>query len=444
MNIKPAEQLLNFEGAYTENSKSTPFQSYRSEKSRVSYGGGFHINKKPDTTPPPQLPEASKPHEIASRVFSPDMHSSIQVLENEIQRLKFQSQGIEKFRNSKYTEGILHLDPPSHSHRQVIEEQSFNRGNISLEELAVLKERNASRLLQIEAELSRSKFESQAPKDHFRSEYVPLVTKEKKTLKSKSIQDYEKKYQGKFQKYIEEKEKNRRLGLIKGKELKITENTLEENEDTLENEVLLKWMFKKLDKDKSGTVDKLELIQEFHQNPELANIFGFKEAIDSPRYLERFNQIFEKIGLGLKHEITMPEFLQFFESFSKSSKKIEQKIQKPQPVSKSPKKILKKSSSSTKILNSSKEATPICLLSNKHMKKLEEIFESLDAHQDLVVQRGYLVQTIMDDPNIIKILHIDAVRISHFQVLDLESMLIYIQNDGDGEEELINSLNIFL
>ena len=71
------------------------------------------------------------------------------------------------------------------------------------------------------------------------------------------------------------------------------------------------------------------------------------------------------------------------------------------------------------------------------MGKLEEIFESLDTQQDFVVKRGDLVDSMFENSEVIKILHIEAVKVSYFQTLDLESMLYYIKNDGNGEEEMI-------
>lgn len=432
MNLKPGYQDFAFEAGESEQSKSSPFQSFRGDKSRVSYGGGFHIAKKISPTPPSRQNIASDPIEIANRMSSANGYSSIEVLENEIQRLKFQSQGMENLRKSKYSEGILHLDPPSHRHPSHYEEKNIYEPHIGLQELELLKEKNATRLLEIEAELLRSKQEENHGKRKFSGEYVP-VFKQKKIKEKKSVNEYERKYQEKFEKYVEDKEKKRQIGLIKGKELRISQGADDEHEEAVENEVLLKWMFKKLDKDQSGTVDKIELIQEFHNNPELAKLFGFFEQVSSPRYLERFNQIFEKIGVGQKHEISISEFLLFFEKFSKSSKKFEKK---PETLPKSPKKNLRKSASAAKAIPPS-ESFPICLLAHKHMLKIEEVYNALDVHQDFVIKRGVLIESLMEDPGIIKILHIDAVKISHFQVLDLESMLIYILNDGDGEEEFI-------
>ena len=84
-------------------------------------------------------------------------------------------------------------------------------------------------------------------------------------------------------------------------------------------------MFKKLDKDHSGTVDKIELIHEFSQNPDLGKLFGFNEKADNPLYLETFHKIFDYIGVGNKNEISMIEFLRFFENFACSVSKEDSK-----------------------------------------------------------------------------------------------------------------------
>lgn len=425
MSIKPVQKNLNFEITNSEQFKNSS-QPSRTEKPRVSYGGGFHIQKKPEP-PPVYEPQKLHPDDLAQRISSPKGYSSLEVIQNELQRLRQDSQNIEKFREPKYTEGTLHLDPYAHNYH--IEQQI--PGKINLQQLEVLKEQNAARILEIEAELARSKQENYIGEHVSSHQYVPVFQPYSKTpKKNKSIQDYHKKYQEKFEKYLRDKQKSKTDKVITGKEMKIPDNYKTPAEEGVENSVILKWMFKKLDKDRSGKVDKVELIQEFHQNPELCKLFGFNIDITSSNYMQKFTEIFEKIGTGSKNEISMDEFLLFFDKFINPSKPT------PTRTEKSPKKILKKPSSA-KILTSVKEVGPVCLLANKHMKKLEEIFERLDIHQDLVVKRSDLIEEMQRDQKIIKILSIDAVRVSPYQVLDLESMLNYIRNDGDGEEEFI-------
>ena len=71
MNSKPGQQVLAFEGNSMEGSKSSPFQSFRGDKPRVSYGGGFHM-KKTTPTPVSHIPEVSHPEDFAQRLTSPN------------------------------------------------------------------------------------------------------------------------------------------------------------------------------------------------------------------------------------------------------------------------------------------------------------------------------------------------------------------------------------
>lgn len=446
MNIKSGQQVIDFDVTPTEYSKSSPFQSYRGDRPRMSYGGGFHMGAKHTPTPVVQVPEASNPNDIARRISSPDGRLSLHVIEEELERLKMQSQSIEKMRQSQFVKGILHLDPPNHSHSFHADHDMHSHSagkRTNLEELEVLKEKNAARLVEIEAQMARAKQEDYGHGyKGIKSEFISVIPNKKHPgKKERTISDYQRKYQEKFEKYVSEKEKKRIESQIKGKEMKVSESSRgkEEESELLETKVLLKWIFKKLDKDHSGMVDKVELFQEFHQNPELARLFGFVELVDSPRYLQRFNEIFDRLGVSNTHEITLDEFLLFFEKYTKSMNKVEKPVHaSPIKKDKSPKKVIhKKQSASAKSLHSEKENQPICLIPHKHMVKLEDIFNSLDMHQDYVVRRGELIDTMMQDPKIIKILHLDALRISNFQVLDLESMLTYIKNDGDGDEEFI-------
>ena len=235
MNIKPAQQVLNFEVSPLDNSKSTPLQSFRTDKSRVSYGGGFHISKKPESIQSPSFPQSLHPSEIAHRLSSPNGYSSIDVVQNEIQRLKNQSQELEKLRNSKPSDRILHMD--TYNYQRIPEEKTFYHENITLNELERLKEKNAAKIIEIEAEMARSKQEN-VSFGQKKAEYVPVFTKPQK--KTKTIEEYQKKYQEKFEKYRENKEKQKNYNKIKGKQMSPTENLNEDYSEALDTQILLK------------------------------------------------------------------------------------------------------------------------------------------------------------------------------------------------------------
>ena len=360
-------QQVLFDPSSSEVSKS-PFQSYRGDKPRMSYGGGFHMSKKPAPEPQPYVAETSKPIEIGHRFSSDPAIPPLHVIERELERLREHSTSIEKLRSSHFTAGILHLDPPSH--RNHIHEKEFSLNQkISLEELELLKEKNAARIVEIQAELRRSHTNEVI---NHSAEYIEVYQPRKSEIKKpEKLTEYQKQYYENFESYMNAKDKAKADRIIEAKIASENQGVLESargrKEDLEENE--FKWT--KVEKFKNEKRDKSPVRNDSH----------------SKRHKE-----------------------------SKS---------------------ILKSSSSVKSIKLEKEQQPTCLIPYKHMAKLEEVFLNLDTHQDYVVPRGELVTCMLENESIIKILNIDAVRVSNYQVLDLESMLTYIQNDGDGPDELI-------
>ena len=156
-------------------------------------------------------------------------------MQNEIQRLKNQSQELEKLRNSKPSDRILHMD--TYNYQRIPEEKTFYHENITLNELERLKEKNAAKIIEIEAEMARSKQEN-VSFGQKKAEYVPVFTKPQK--KTKTIEEYQKKYQEKFEKYRENKEKQKNYNKIKGKQMSPTENLAEDYSEALDTQILLK------------------------------------------------------------------------------------------------------------------------------------------------------------------------------------------------------------
>lgn len=322
----------------SDHSKSTPFQSFRGDKPRISYGGGFHISKKPAVPPQAYIAETSQPGEISNRLSSNSSVPPLHVIEMELERLKQQSMSIQALRNKQNSETILHLDPPSHRHKHE-EQPTFSHKNFGLQELELLKEQNANKIVEIEAELRRSK-EPEVRNKH--SEFVPVYYKREKSPKRpEKLNGVQKEYYEKFEKFVQGKEKKKVEKVFEGK----------------------------------GTQERVE------------------------RNLESF----------------------------KSGKSIGDI--KPKPIL--------KTSSSAKSLKIEKNEQPTCLIPYKHMAKLEEVFLKVDEHQDFVVPRGELIESMLEDEHIIKILHLDAVRVTPYQVLDLESMLLYIKSDSCSPEDLL-------
>lgn len=72
----------------------------------------------------------------------------------------------------------------------------------------------------------------------------------------------------------------------------------------------LAYIFKKIDTDGTGKIDKVELMQELHRNSDLARILGFAAEAAQPDYMSQFEALFRSLGQG--NEVTFEQFREFF------------------------------------------------------------------------------------------------------------------------------------
>ena len=380
--------------AFKNNLNSSLSQFYGNSQVhlRKSYGGGFSVPSKPQT----KLPEYSftKNYE---ETYNPDY---VESLEARLQQLKAQS---EQLKSQGQVSSSFYQNNTSNQ-------------NLTIEEIEILREQQSAKLLELQAEYNRTK--NQTPSNtqvlenfNYRS-FSPKQTHKSRFSPSRQ------KYEDKFQRYLENKRVSQKPKSAQ-RESK-TSCVLKKTKGDFEKVTFLRWMFSKLDKDNSGTIDKVELMQEFHQNPDLAELFGLREHAEHPHYMERFEEVFSNIGLSGKFEFSFEDLVDFFGMQTQPEK---QKVsrEKKKPTSKG---IIK-------------EEQPVCLLTNKHMELLEDVFLFADKYQDLALKRSELVNAMRANEKVAKILNVDSVRISDYQVLNLETMLEFIEFDGEGPEEHI-------
>ncbi|CAG9319563.1 unnamed protein product [Blepharisma stoltei] len=411
----------------------------REVKPRVSYGGGFQMPRKEASSPGHLQQSPRTASQISARYSSQiENQPSISNFEQELMKLKMESQYLSNQWFSKPIDpSILHVDPITHSHKSYY--KAADATNLSLEELELMKESQTKKLIDLETEYYRTKqtssfqHPSQSSGINFsysrsspKASYDYFTPKGKPTSQSVRLSPTREQYEAKYERYLQGKAMNKKNKDIRGKP-KINSKEIKKGQTSdreFEMVTFLRWMFKKLDKDGSGSVDTVELMQEFHANPEIAEMFGLREQAEHPQYMERFKDVFDSIGLGNKHEFTLDDFLEFF-----------RKRQEKPTVKKTP--IKRPKSPKKNIETAEPPADPVCLLTNKQMQILEEVFFNRDEYEDKVLKRYDFIDALKQDERVIKILHVDAIKLGPFQTLNLETMLNFIENDGDGPEEFI-------
>lgn len=459
-----AAQLNSYEARLFTATASPP----REVKAKVSFGGGFYLPKRESGEQHSQESDISakfnwRPDDVPEE---PRVHGQgiIDSLEVELMRLKRESYSIKEQKASKpVQESLLHLNPTPHRHVQEKRPE-----DMSLADLETMRSRHAAKLVELEAEYLMQKKDlnrqsrAAPPEDKFsktlwmshdqeetKHEYV-----ERPHLPPK--QTFISKYEAKFERYLNEKVKQKRGREIKG--TAVWEPTPQEAEDNKnELKILVKYMFNKLDKDLSGQVDRLELLQEIHSNPELAELFNLKSLVTDDSYVVKFNEMYKRVA-GDRDSITLPELNQFFhldrleQTRPKPISKAQTSLQtlpnkpqvKPQTLPKQSYSIDSRSRLSNTLsprketeTSTNRDSGTVCLLQAKHISILDSLFNYADEHQDFVMSRRKLYDTYYQDERVIKILGVDAVRLSANQSLSLESMLEFILQDGDGMDELI-------
>lgn len=272
----------------------------REVKARQSFAGGFQFPRKSTQ----QLTTRTRYDDLNERANETAWQYSgnaIQSLEEQVAKLRQESEGLKPRSHRDRIESLLHLDSPDvyHSHHHPTPQTAVQ--TMSLEQLQYLRTQHAKKLTEIEAEYARGKHEGGvwgSAELNFRRSAFSEVSKSQSRPKVPT--EMRERYERRFEDYLEKK--RGRPSTQPAQSSPITRS--------VDLEPFLSYIFKKVDEDKTGRIDKMELMQELHHNPELAHLLGFGAVAVDPDYLAKFEQLFESLGHG--NEVTFPQFLAFF------------------------------------------------------------------------------------------------------------------------------------
>lgn len=274
----------------------------REVKARQSFAGGFQFPRKypePATAMTRNDDLNERAHETTWEISG----NAIESLEAQVARLQLESESLRPRSHRGRIESLLHLDSldvyRSHHHRSTLQTEM----PMSLEQLEFLRTEHAKRLTEVEAEYARSKKEravwSSAQLD-FRSFGRSALSDVSKS-EPKVPTELRLRYESRFEDYL--MKKRGRCSIQPAQKSSLS---------YLDLELFLIYIFKQIDKDRTGRIDKLELMQELHENQELARLLGFETVAMDPEYMGKFEQLFSSLGDG--NEVSFPQFLAFFSS----------------------------------------------------------------------------------------------------------------------------------
>ena len=438
----------------------------REVKARQTFSGGFHYPKKAERPgAAPQRGDDVNEREEEMEGTGNFSGNMLESLEAQLARLKRESEALKGQSQPRMMESLLHLDPPEvyRSHHHSAQPQAFDQP-MSLERLEMLKSEHERKLTESEAEYMRSKKESLGTPqwstedlNYHGKSISALSYAAKYSDKPKVPAQTRAKYENKFEDYLQRRKDNSTQQL-QGSALP----SAPVGKSRPELEPFLSYIFKKIDKDNTGEIDKVELMQELHKNPELASLFGFEtEAMDAD-YMTKFEQLFSTLGRG--DDISYSEFVEFFSSrgekktaenpiiaqISLTRKRSPQHQRSParkdrtlsprqdralSPREKSPRPppSMAKSTSQSQMEKPPLPASSICMLTDKQIALLEDLFRALDVHEDMTVKLVHYLELLRNNERVQKILHTNAVRLTAQQILNLEAMLEYIETDAEDE-----------
>ncbi|OMJ70099.1 hypothetical protein SteCoe_31992 [Stentor coeruleus] len=354
-------------------------QNESSTPTRVSFGGGYQMPKQSTSNKVLFTPSFEAPTHKTKTLAEPPNPSSktdlLSSIDKEIFKLRSDSNKVAEFR-VKFA-------------------ADFPTSNLNnLEEIEKLRLLHQEKLKAIEAEYKKHKENSQ------------------QQPKSDPLKDYQN------YKAAKKPMKNR-----------YENDDIEENiEIPGEKETLLKWIFNKIDTNRSGLIEKHEMLEEICQNQELRKYFGIDENEDMIEEIER---------LVPADFLSQKDFMRFFLSirtigekqFGDEKNKIGEGDMKK--VFRSPKSVVKE--------------YPIVVLNDRQLGYLEKVFQETDIHGDMTIQKFEYLQSLRTDDDVIKILQCNAVEISPNHFVSLEEILDRIQDSEDLYEYITYSqfLNYF-
>lgn len=382
-------------------------------KVRTSFAGGFQIPKSESVREPQEIrPKAPLPTAWA-QALQPSVPSGnvISRLEEQLRALQAESHQIRQQRNTPQfaVESLLHADYHDTGHHA----PPSSDETMTLDQVESMKRQNAYRLIQLEAEYMKRKGErTQKDTSWGKAKYEASASVQKymqeieaKVKAGPSLTPEQTNYKSKFEKYLQEKAS------------KQTGKTV--NSDLPQSERLIKFIFKTIDKDKDGRIDKVELLQELQNNEELPLLLGFTAQTTDSDYMESLERQFAAISSD--DQITFKQFCDYFLA-KKEEKRAEMEVPK---ANFAPAPLLPRA------------LGPPCLLTPSQLSLLEHAFQSLDKNQDLAVPRSSLCDYLRENKQIRKLLHVDAVQLNPKEAANLETILDLVECDGESLDELI-------
>ena len=383
-------------------------------KQRTTFAGGFQIPKSaPIPSPPIVKPRAALPS-AWTEALQPPVPSSGNILtrlEDQLHALQAESHQLRQMRGGVQpfaVESLLHADYRDTGYHN----QPSTDDTLTLDQVESMKRQNAYKLIQLEAEYQKKKTERLQQKQDSKwgkAKYEASASVQKymleigeKMKEGTKLTPEQTDYKAKFEQYLDKKA---------GKS--------QEKPSIPQSDRLLKFIFKTIDRDKDGKIDKVELLQEIQNNDELPQLLGFTGEISDSDYLESVERKFKSISED--EFITFPQFLSYFQQ--------EKKEPKAAPIPSA------NFVPAVPVLPTALGAP--CLLTPHQLSLLEQAFKSLDKNQDLAVPRSDLCDYLRNDKHIKKILHVDAVKLNEKEAANLETIVDLVECDGDSLDELI-------
>ncbi|CAG9320755.1 unnamed protein product [Blepharisma stoltei] len=361
---------------------------------KTSFGGGYQVPKHHESYIASSRETAGFQTKYAdfNQIDSSYMYHNnlLSTIDQEIDKLKGTSLKLADYRISQgpilYSNRNLEVSPlyyPSSMQTNIIQ----NNAPSNLEEIERLRVLQNQKLRVLEEEYMKKK-EVQQQKPKLGDILQEYQNYKKAKIPKKNLYDRKLEYQG-----------------------DISE---EENENTK----LLKWIFKKIDHNKNGFIEKTELIKEIASNQELADLLGIMGNIQDKEFMRQVDKIFQNSGSS--DSIIERDFIQLF---TKTRAAIFSKDQQQQIKP-------------TYDLIQRKTSYPCIVLTDAQQDLLEYIFKNTDTFDDGTLQKFVYIQTLRTDENLIKILQANAIQLSDDNFMTLEEVLDYIEDDGDPYENI--------
>lgn len=408
-NLKAKNFELEILSSYPNNHVSS-----HTSKVKTTYGGGFRMLKGSHSKP-----EYSNRQQIGSEIPS----KNFKTIQEEIEELQEKSAALQ-CKNKKSSQKSFSKKPRFEAFQGEREELVNIR---SLEELEFLKEKNAKKLVELEAEYNRNKLEEgnvykgNKVKKEESSRGVKRIEEKVTQVQKKFEMRFEKYKNEKSEKYYEKAQKS--LEKVRESPEKVRKSpekawTSPEKQKSLlvkpdqpleksllsksiehhhafnsldkEKQIMLKWIFRKCDTTKSGQISLSKLLEELEDSPELLDLLKIPSESNLKTLIKS-----QSIS-----NITFEDFCDILLNNAES------KISKTAP-------------------------NKYCLLDHYYIDIFYDIFKSFGSE---IIPKSEFITALTEDSEVSAILSVDALQLDANDTLSLEALLLYIKNDSKSLE----------